>query len=88
MANASESATVAHAGARAAASHWALSGTAAPPECTAPPGANIASLRGQGWRAVALLRRRFGRTPAPARAGCTAGCRDSWRTPRPPARCP
>ena len=65
-------------------------GTAAPPECTcaAPPGT---SLRGQGWRAAARSRRRrrfFGRAPAPVSGGCTAGCRGSWRTRRPPARCP
>ena len=50
----SESATLAEAGARASASPWALSGTAAPPEFGAPPRASGARLRGRGgalWRA-------------------------------------
>ena len=37
----------------------ALSGAIAPPACGAPPRASRASPRGQGWRAVALLRGRF-----------------------------
>ena len=47
--------------------HRALSGTAAPPECGAPPKPTVpASLGRQGWRALALPRRRFDHAAAHA----------------------
>eukprot|EP00964_Phaeocystis_antarctica_P066762 scaffold40405_cov67-Phaeocystis_antarctica.AAC.3 len=49
LANLERCATLAEAAARASASYWALSSTAAPPsECGAPPGANRVSLSPMG----------------------------------------
>ena len=52
--------TSVEAGARAAASHWALSGVGDPPECREPPGATRASPR----RQAAPPRRRLRHSPA------------------------
>ena len=57
MVHASESASLAEATTRAAASHWAPRGRTAPPACGAPPRANSASLREAGVASCEALPR-------------------------------